>query len=71
MPYTTLASNIPIEKNPGKATAVSLRLDGADSADVPNQEWRSIHGSASLAAHVAYLHRLDPRAVAERDADER
>ena len=71
VPYTTLASNIPIEKNPGKATAVSLRLDGADSADVPNQEWRSIHGNASLAEHVAYLHRLDPRAVAERDANER
>lgn len=56
--YSALPANIPMEKNPGKPKTTSLRVDGAESSDIPNQEWASIHGAASLPAHLAYLRRL-------------
>ncbi len=69
--YVPLPANVPIVKNPGTATAYSFDIDGGDSSDIPNQEWQSLKGNASLDAHLAYVKRLDPRAVAVHASDER
>jgi DNA-binding beta-propeller fold protein YncE len=68
-PYGVVASNIPLEKNPGKPNALSYELDGPDSAQLPDLEWTSIRGTLSLAQHRRYLLALGwDRAVAETDA---
>ncbi len=58
--YTPLPANIPIVYNPGTAAAsgVSFDLDGPGSELIPAQEWASVRGPASLAAHEAYLQLL-------------
>ena len=48
-PYAALPSNIPMEKNPGKATSLLFELDGPDSAMIPSQEWASIKGRSAPA----------------------
>jgi DNA-binding beta-propeller fold protein YncE len=66
VPYDALAANIPIVENPGKATAdLSFEIDGPESADIPRQEWLSIKGPQSLAAHEAYLERFGQTMVAD------
>ena len=42
--YQALPDNIPMEKNPGKATSMLFDVDGPDSAVIPAQEWASIRG---------------------------
>ena len=63
--YTALPSNIPMTKNPGKTASMAFELDGPQSALIPAQEWLSVRGSASLAAHIAYLHRIGATDVAD------
>jgi len=54
--YPAIASNIPMQKNPGKPTSMSYMLDGPDAtAVIPNEEWASIKGERSLSSHLAYL----------------
>jgi hypothetical protein len=40
--YASLAANIPMERNPGVPQRLSLTLDGADSAQIALDEWRSV-----------------------------
>ncbi|HEV2879288.1 MAG TPA: hypothetical protein VGW96_06850, partial [Candidatus Eremiobacteraceae bacterium] len=55
-PYQAIASNIPMQKNPGQPKSASFRLDGPDAtAVIPNEEWASLKGVRSLASHLAYL----------------
>jgi YVTN family beta-propeller protein len=56
--YAALPANIPMTKNPGKAKVTSFDVDGPDSAAIPNQEWLSLKGAASLAAHLSYVAKL-------------
>jgi hypothetical protein len=72
-PYRPLAESIPIERNPGTTKTLSFALDGPDSIDIPNEEWRAVRGPASLAAHLAYVRALGgpPSAVARADDDDR
>jgi hypothetical protein len=66
--YASLASNVPLEKNPGKAGSLSYELDGPDSANVPDQEWRSLRGTVSLERHHRYVAALSSgRAIARTD----
>jgi hypothetical protein len=66
--YASLASNVPLEKNPGKADSLSYVIDGPDSASVPDQEWRSLQGAVSLDRHHRYLAALTrDRAIARTD----
>jgi len=66
--YASLASNVPLEKNPGKADSLSYVIDGPDSARVPDQEWRSLRGAVSLDRHHRYLAALTrDRAIARTD----
>jgi len=67
--YTTIPANIPMTKNPGKATSMAFMLDGPGSALIPDQEWLSIKGDASLAVHLAYLRQLGFVRVAETRDD--
>jgi hypothetical protein len=66
--YVGLVSDVPLEKNPGKADSLSYRIDGPDSTKVPDQEWRSLHGKMALEQHHRYLAALTSvRAVARTD----
>ncbi len=58
--YAALPANVPIVANPGilDPKAASFELDGPASELIPAQEWASIRGAASLAAHEAYLQHL-------------
>ncbi len=67
--YTAIASNIPMTKNPGKTASMAFVLDGPDSFAIPDQEWRAIKGSASLAEHIAYLRRLGDVRVANAESE--
>jgi YVTN family beta-propeller protein len=67
--YTERASNVPIEKNPGKASSTSLVLDGPESRDFPREEWLSIKGSGSLGRHEAYLRRFGQSLTARSGDD--
>jgi DNA-binding beta-propeller fold protein YncE len=53
--YTAAESNVPLEKNPGTADSLSYAIDGSDSVNVPDQEWRSLRGDVSLDRHHRYL----------------
>jgi hypothetical protein len=66
--YDALPSNIVMTRNPGKPKGTSFMLDGPDSARIPNEEWASIKGGSSLAAHVAYLSKLSATMAADPDA---
>jgi YVTN family beta-propeller protein len=66
-PYTALPAPIPMTKNPGKPKAVSLVLDGPDSAQIPMQEWASVKGPGSVVAHEQYLRSIGQPVVAEQD----
>ncbi len=68
--YATVASNIPLQKNPGQADSLSYEIDGPASAGVPAQEWMSLRGSASLAHHQRYVAGLSGRQSVAR-ADDR
>jgi YVTN family beta-propeller protein len=48
-PYAALPMNVPLAKNPGKATSLEMEIDGPGSAAIPAQEWRSIKGAHSKA----------------------
>jgi YVTN family beta-propeller protein len=48
-PYAALPMNVPLAKNPGKATSMEMEIDGPGSAAIPAQEWRSIKGPHSTA----------------------
>ncbi|GAC1582720.1 MAG: hypothetical protein NVS3B7_18130 [Candidatus Elarobacter sp.] len=50
-PYAPLAVDVPMVRNPGKAVSLSLPLDGPESLLIPDQEWSSVRGALSLAAH--------------------
>jgi phospholipase C len=66
--YAALASNVPLEKNPGKADSLSYFIDGPGSRDVPDQEWRSLRGALSLVRHHRYLAALaGTRSLAQTD----
>jgi hypothetical protein len=53
--YAGLVSDVPMEKNPGKADTLSYSIDGPDSANVPDQEWRSLRGAVALEQHQRYV----------------
>lgn len=57
-PYDALPETIGLTKNPGKAGALWLDIDGPASAAIPDQEWVAVRGRKSLGAHHAYLARL-------------
>lgn len=66
--YATLASNIPLQKNPGKAGSLSYEIDGPDSAGLSDTLWQSVRGSVSLEAHRRHLDALGAdRTVARTD----
>ncbi len=67
--YTALPSLIPMEKNAGKAQSAALVPDGPWSASLPDEEWLSIRGPASLAQHHAYLMGLGKDRTVAADAD--
>lgn len=69
--YDAIPSNIPMKKNPGKAKTAWLMLDGPDSVGIPNEEWASIKGYASLQEHLAYLHRLSAGRMLAVDSDDK
>ena len=54
-PYAGLVSDVPMEKNPGKADSLSYAIDGPDSANVPDLEWRSLRGAVALEQHRRYV----------------
>jgi DNA-binding beta-propeller fold protein YncE/phospholipase C len=68
--YGKMQTGIAMEKNPGKAVSLTFRIDGPDSADIPNQEWRSLRGTLSLAAHRRYLQVLGGADLAFRNSDD-
>lgn len=70
-PYTAIASNIPMQKNPGKAKSMAFVLDGPGSVDIPNEEWSSVKGASSLAEHLAYLHNLGQSRMLAADPDDK
>ena len=65
-PFTALPETIPMTKNPGKATSLSMVLDGPESARIPMQEWASVKGVQSVAAHERYLRSIGQPVVAEQ-----
>jgi YVTN family beta-propeller protein len=68
--FTTIASTIPMERNPGTTADLFFEIDGPASRVIPDQEWQSLRGARSLAEHRAYLEHIGalPRlAQAERD----
>jgi DNA-binding beta-propeller fold protein YncE len=70
-PYTVIAANVPLEKNPGKPQALSYDIDGPDAAALPDQEWASVRGAVSLAEHRRYVAAITSnRAVAQTDDDD-
>lgn len=70
-PFARLAQMVSMERNPGTATTLSFVIDGPDSAQIPEQEWRSIKGNVSYERHLAYLHSIGaPKLVANRDTDD-
>ena len=66
--YAALGMNVPMERNPGRAVSLSLELDGPDAAAIADDEWRSLRGSVSLAAHRRYLQQFDPAQLADDDS---
>ncbi|GAC1391887.1 MAG: alkaline phosphatase family protein [Vulcanimicrobiaceae bacterium] len=52
--YHAIPSNFAMVKNPGEAASTSIELDGPQSAMIPDQEWASIYGLASLPWHAQY-----------------
>jgi hypothetical protein len=68
-PYTGVASAIPLTKNPGSADSLSFELDGPGTADIPDQEWRSVRGLVSLERHHRYLATLASRRDVARTDD--
>ena len=54
-PYTAIPSNVVLAKNPGKAAKTWLPIDGPDSARIAREEWATMRGADSLAAHDLYL----------------
>jgi YVTN family beta-propeller protein len=56
--YTAIASSVPLVKNPGKAASLIFTIDGPASRVIPGQEWESLRGTLSLAAHQAYLQKI-------------
>jgi hypothetical protein len=67
--YAALPDPIPLVKNPGKAISLAFPLDGPGSRAIPDQEWRSVRGTASLALHRRYLAALGGAATAVADGD--
>lgn len=68
--YGAIQTGIAMEKNPGKAVSLVFPIDGPDSADIPDQEWRSLRGTLSLESHRRYLQALGATDVALRDGDD-
>lgn len=67
--YTAIPSNIALVKNPGKAASLSVPIDGSDAERIPREEWLSLRGADSLAAHDFYIDqflRADALALAGR-----
>jgi hypothetical protein len=62
--YDPIRPGIAMEKNPGQAVSLTFPIDGPGSADIPNQEWRSLRGTLSLEQHQRYLQTLGGTAVA-------
>jgi phospholipase C len=58
MTYATIASTIPMVKNPGTTASLFFPIDGPASRVVPDQEWQSLRGTLSLAEHHAYLKQI-------------
>ena len=67
--YDAIPSNIRMQRNPGKAKTAWRTLDGPGSFGIPDQEWASVKGSRSLAAHMAYLRMLGQSSVVAADPD--
>jgi YVTN family beta-propeller protein len=66
--YAGVISDVPLEKNPGKADSLSYWIDGPDSAKVPDQEWRSMRGDEAVEQHHRHLAAMTSvRAVAHAD----
>ncbi len=40
--FAPLPSNVPLERNPGKAASLVMPLDGPDAAEIAAQEWHSM-----------------------------
>lgn len=57
-PYVAIPSNFPLVKNPGKTASLSFPIDGPEASRIPNEEWTSIKGATTLAAHERYVRRL-------------
>ena len=62
--YEAINPGIAMEKNPGQAVSLTFPIDGPGSADIPNQEWRSLRGTLSLEQHQRYLQTLGGTDVA-------
>jgi YVTN family beta-propeller protein len=49
-PFTTVAENVPMERNPGTATSLLFPIDGPDDARVAEDDWESVRGPRALAS---------------------
>jgi hypothetical protein len=56
--YTSLATTIPMVKNPGVAMTTSLPLDGPDAAQIAADDWIAVKGRVSYENHERYLSQL-------------